>query len=212
LIAPFVPQMEKAHAAACPVFPPSPQLGTTKGDPMTTQTKIIKTRITEDIEADFINMANNHGLTKSELLRLVVINAISNQEQQITLKKEGSDIEITELKIRLPKFLIAQAKAKAKTQGMATTRWIKSLVQSNLIQPPVLIDSAIMAVKESDRELAAVGNNLNQIARRFNESVFKVELVRIEKLEEVRREVRSVRTTIDGLIRVSRNGWSVNND
>ena len=76
----------------------------------------------------------------------------------------------------------------------------------------LLIDSAIMAVKESDRELAAVGNNLNQIARRLNESVFKVELVRIEKLEEVRREVRSVRATIDELIRVSRNGWSVNND
>lgn len=179
---------------------------------MTTKTKEIKTRVTDDIKANFIKLAENHGLTESELLRLIITNALSNQEPQITPKEKDVDIEITELKIRLPKFLIEQAKAKAKTQGMATTRWIKSLVQSNLIQPPVLIDSAIMALKESDRELAAVGNNLNQIARRLNESVFKVELVRIEKLEEVRCEVKSVRSAIDELIIVSRNGWSVSYD
>ena len=179
---------------------------------MTTKTKEIKTRVTEDIKADFIKMAENHGLKESELLRLIITNAIGNQDQQLTPKKEQGDIEITELKIRLPKFLIVQAKAKAKTQGMATTRWIKSLVQSNLIQPPVLIDSAIMILKESDRELAAVGNNLNQIARRLNESVFKIELVRMEKLEEVSRQVKSVRAAIDELIRVSRNGWSINHD
>lgn len=183
---------------------------------MTTKTKEIKTRVPDDIKANFIKLAENQGLTESELLRLLITNALSNQEPQITPKEKGIDIEIvdieiTELKIRLPKFLIVQAKAKAQTQGMATTRWIKSLVQSNLIQPPVLIDSAIIALKESDRELAAVGNNLNQIARKLNESIFKIEWVKIEKLEEVRREVKSVRTAIDELIRVSRNGWSVNN-
>jgi predicted DNA binding CopG/RHH family protein len=179
---------------------------------MTTQTKEIRTRVTDQIKADFINMANNHGLTESELLRLLITNALSNQDQQLTPKEKGVDIEITELKIRLPKFLIEQAKAKAKTQGMATSRWIKSLVQSNLIQPPVLIDSAIIALKETDRELAAVGNNLNQIARKLNESIFKIEWVKIEKLEEVKQEVKSVRAAIDELIKVSRNGWSINHD
>jgi len=179
---------------------------------MPTQTKEIRTRVTDQIKADFIKLAENHGLTESELLRLLITNALSNQDQQLTPKEKGVDIEITELKIRLPKFLIAQAKAKAKTQGMATTRWIKSLVQSNLIQPPVLIDSAIIALKETDRELAAVGNNLNQIARKINESIFKIEWVKIEKLDEVKQEVKSVRTAIDELIKVSRNGWSINHD
>jgi hypothetical protein len=179
---------------------------------MTTQTKEIRTRVTDHIKADFINMANNHGLTESELLRLLITNALSNQEPQITPKEKGVDIEITELKIRLPKFLIEQAKAKAKTQGMATTRWIKSLVQSNLIQPPVLTDSAIIALKETDRELAAVGNNLNQIARKINESAFNIDIVKIEKLDEVKQAVKTVRAAIDELIKVSRNGWSINHD
>jgi predicted DNA binding CopG/RHH family protein len=203
--------MEKAHAAACPVLPPSPHFNS-QGDRMTTKTKELKTRVSEETKADFIKLAENHGLTESELLRLIITTALSNQEPQITPKEKEIDIEITELKIRLPKFLIEQAKAKAKTQGMATTRWIKSLVQSNLIQPPVLTDSAIIALKETYRELAAVGNNLNQIARKLNESIFKIEMVKIEKLEEVKKEVKSVRAAIDELIKVSRNGWSINHD
>jgi len=179
---------------------------------MTTQTKEIRTRVTDQIKADFIKLAENHGLTESELLRLLITNALSNQDQQLTPKEKGVDIEITELKIRLPKFLIEQAKAKEKTQGMATTRWIKSLVQSNLIQPPVLIDSAIIALKETDRELAAVGNNLNQIARKINESAFNIDIVKIEKLDEVKQAVKTVRAAIDELIKVSRNGWSINHD
>jgi predicted DNA binding CopG/RHH family protein len=201
----------KAHAAACPVLPPIPPFRTIRR-PQTTQTKEIRTRVTDQIKADFIKLAENHGLTESELLRLLITNALSNQDQQLTPKEKGVDIEITELKIRLPKFLIEQAKAKAKTQGMATTRWIKSLVQSNLIQPPVLIDSAIIALKETDRELAAVGNNLNQIARKINESAFNIDIVKIEKLDEVKQAVKTVRAAIDELIKVSRNGWSINHD
>jgi hypothetical protein len=129
--------------------------------------------------------------------------------------KAETDTELKQITLRMPKFIMTAAKTKAKAQGMATSRWIKSLVQSNLIQPPVLIDNAIIALKETDRELAAVGNNLNQIARRLNETV-KTDRVRTEILEEVRQEVRQevkkVRLSIDELIRVSRNGWRVENE
>lgn len=201
--------------------PPIPPIDQHQGDHMATKTKEISTRVTEDVKAKFINMANNKGLTESELLRLIISEAIINQEEKRTTPKiemvafshmrktEEDELKITRLEIHLPKFLIVAAKEKAKTQGMATSRWIKSLVQTNLIQTPVLIDSALMAVKESNRELAAVGNNLNQIARRLNESVFKIEMVRIEKLEEVNSAVKSLRVELKKLIRVSQDAWGV---
>lgn len=183
----------------------------------------ITTRVSEDTKADFIKLAENHGLTESELLRLIIANAINNQDdKKITPKREKldfshmrkteSELEITALKIYLPKFLIEQAKAKAKTQGMATTRWIKSLVQSNLIQTPVLTDSAINTIKESNRELAAIGNNLNQIARKINESAFNVEMIKIDKLEEVKQAVKEVKTAIAELRKVSRDSWRTDHD
>lgn len=205
----------------CGLFsPPIPPIDQHQGDHMTTKTKEISTRVTEDVKTIFINMANNKGLTESELLRLIINDAINNQEDKRTtpkiemagfshMRKTEAELKITRLEIHLPKFLIEAAKERAKTQGMATSRWIKSLVQTNLIQTPVLIDSALMAVKESNRELAAVGNNLNQIARRLNESVFKIEMVRIEKLEEVDSAVKSLRVELKKLIRVSQDAWGV---
>jgi hypothetical protein len=183
---------------------------------MPTKTKTIRCRVDEKTKQDFIEIANNHGLSESELLALIISKTI-NEETQQNIYPQGkiltkSDTELKQITLRMPNFIMTGAAIKAKAQGMATSRWIKSLVQSNLIQPPVLIDSVIIALKETDRGLAAVGNNINQIARRLNESVFKTDMVRIELLEEVKQEIKKVRVTIDELICVSCDGWSIDND
>lgn len=183
---------------------------------MTAKIKKIACRVDEKTKQDFIKMANNHGLCESQLLELIINKAI-NSETEIEILHHGkvltkTDTDIKQITVRIPSFIMTAAQERAKAQGMATSRWIKSLIQSNLITPPVMIDCAILALEKSDRELAAVGNNLNQIARRLNESIINVESVRIEIIEEVRREVKSVRLAIDELIRVSCNGWSIDND
>jgi antitoxin component of RelBE/YafQ-DinJ toxin-antitoxin module len=179
---------------------------------MTTKTKEISTRVTEDTKASFIKLAENQGLTESELLQLIITRAINNQAPPKAVIEKEMSVEMTALKIYLPKFLIVKVKERARMRGMSATRFIKSLVQSHLIQPPVLIDSAIIAAERSDRELAAVGNNLNQIARKINESAFKIDLVKLETLEEVKQAVKSVRASIDGLIRISHGVWAIHND
>jgi hypothetical protein len=183
---------------------------------MTTLDKEIRTRVAPEIKNAFSDIAKEKGLTESEFLRLLINNAIStNGGEEIKMINElkliEKDIESKQITIRLPFFIMRAARAKAKSNGMATSRWIKSLVQSNLIQPPVMIDCAILVLEKSDRERAAVGNNLNQIARRLNESILNIESARVEIIEEVRREVKLVRIAIDELIRVSCNGWSVDN-
>jgi hypothetical protein len=165
-------------------------------------------------------MATNHGLTESELLALVINGVINKTDNKIipNFLPHGKnlltkfDAELIPITFKMPRFLTTAAKEKAKAQGMTTSRWIKSLVQSNLIQPPVLIDSAIIAVRESNRELAAIGNNLNQIARRLNETVLKTDMVRVELIKDVETSIDKVRLSIDELIRVSCNGWRVDNE
>lgn len=173
---------------------------------MTTLDKEIRTRVAPDIKNAFSDMAKQKGLTESEFLRSIVLNTI-NQPSHTPKIENDTDIEMAELKIRLPKFLITAAKERAGNHGMAVSKWIKSLVQSNLIKTPVLFDDVVLVIKKTDRELAAVGNNLNQIARKFNESGFEPDLVKVEKLNEVKQEVKQVRKAIDNLIRVSCNGW-----
>ena len=187
---------------------------------MTTKTKEISTRVTEDVKAIFIDIANNKGLTESELLRLIISDTINNQESKKTtpkkemlyfshMRKTEDELKITRLEIHMPKFLVDEVKEKAKNQGMATRRWLKSLVQSNLIHQPVLTDSAVDAIRESNREIAAIGNNINQIARKLNESVFNADMVKIKKLEEIDFAIDSLRAELKNLVKVSRDGWGL---
>lgn len=177
---------------------------------MTTNNKTIICRVDEPTKQAFSDIAKHHGLTESEYLRTIVLNEINKPSDTPKLKTteaKHNNIEMSYLKIRLPKFLINAAKEKANAHGMVTTRWIKSLVQSNLIQTPVLFDNLLLAVKESNRELAAVGNNLNQIARKLNESSFNTDQVKIEKLEEVNHAVQLLRAELKNLIRISQDAW-----
>jgi antitoxin component of RelBE/YafQ-DinJ toxin-antitoxin module len=174
----------------------------------TSKNKLIRTRVTDEIKNDFIRVAVSNGLNESELLRLIIISVIAKDKTAVLPLINESDFEVKSMKIYLPKFIVEAVKRKAESLGMSMTTWIKSLVQSNIIAEPVLFNDALFAVKESNRELASIGNNLNQIARRLNESVFKTELVRLEKLEEVIAAVDSLRAELKKLIRLSQNSWN----
>ena len=190
---------------------------------MTIKTKKISYRVDDDTKATFIKMAQNKGLTESEFLgeivNLAINNPSSDKESKATPKKEMVDfshmrktegeLKITALKIYLPNFLIEAAKERAKANGMATSRWIKSLVQSNLNGQPVLTESAVDAIRDSNREIAAIGNNINQIARKLNESVFNADMVKIKKLEEIDFAIDSLRAELKNLVKVSRDGWGL---
>jgi antitoxin component of RelBE/YafQ-DinJ toxin-antitoxin module len=178
----------------------------------TIKNKIIRTRVSEDLKTEFIKAADSNGLNESEFLRLVIIAIVANNKTNKSPLMNENDFERKVISLWLPNFIIEAAKAKAESYGMSLTTWIKSLVQSNIIAEPVLFDDALIAVKESNRELASIGNNLNQIARRLNESVFKTELVRLEKLEEVITAVKSLRAELKRLIRLSQNSWGIDNE
>jgi hypothetical protein len=92
--------------------------------------------------------------------------------------------------------------------GFAPSRWIAALVQSNLTRQPVLTDAELQAVLESNRELAALGRNLNQVAKALNEAFHETDRVRFDLIQELADEVRMNRNAIRSLVRASRDVWS----
>ena len=81
------------------------------------------------------------------------------------------------------------AKQNAKTKSMAISRWVSALVQA------------------SNRELTAIGRNINQIAKVLNESFYRVEQVKMETLNELIQVINTNQAAIRALIRVSQNHW-----
>ena len=173
---------------------------------MTTLDKEIRTRVAPEIKNAFSDMAKQKRLTESEFLRLIINNTIStNSEGAIRiideLKLSEKDTDLEQITIRMPRFIMQAAKERAKLQGMATSRWIKSLVKTNLIKTPVLTDKEIYAISGSNLELSS-------IAQKLIKSTFNDDWVKIEKLDELKREVELLKSEITKLVSVSRDNWT----
>jgi len=98
-------------------------------------------------------------------------------------------------------------KARAKIKGMAPSRWLASLTQSNLMRHPVMTDDELTTLRATNRELAAISRNINQIARALNNHLYETERVKIEKLEELRQLIIANRDAIHALVRMSQQSW-----
>ena len=100
-----------------------------------------------------------------------------------------------------------EVKARAKRRGLAPSRWISALVQTALMKEPVLTEAELLVLEESNRELAALGRNLNQIARALNVAFHETERVRLDLLGELKAAIEDNRKSILALVRASRGAW-----
>jgi len=177
---------------------------------------ILRARVDEDLKSLFLQKAEALNLSESELLRQVVseffAHAKNKDEVEDVLKSvepDAENAEIEKMTIRLPSFLVDAAKEKAKAKGMATSRWIAALVQSSLMQKPVMADQALNELRTNIRELNAIGRNINQMARALNESKNNTDKVKLDNLDLLRNYLDRNIAFVRGLIRASQQAWGL---
>jgi len=169
---------------------------------------VLKTLVEPATKARFRNMAKARGLSESELLRAVVLTVTGEDEQgRLPIEPDTQKTDLARMTVRMPRFLMDAASTRAKVKGMAISRWVAALVQSNLIHQPVMTDAELVALLAANRELAAVGRNINQIARALNEAFHETERVKLEHLSHLRAIIIRHRAAIRALIRASQNAW-----
>ena len=121
------------------------------------------------------------------------------------------------LEFRIPEFLKAEVMKRAEIEGMNSAQWLSSLVQSSLMTMPVLTDKEVEVVGWANRELAAVGRNLNQIARSMNraelvgENFKKDEVLTLEGIREVDSKIKKLRSMLLRLVAARHRAWGVEN-
>jgi len=176
---------------------------------MTELRKELKARVQPEVKAAFERCARSRHMTESELLRTLVMAEIGQRSSLYEpAKLHLSSLNTERVTVRLAAFLRDAAKERARTGGMALGRWVAALVQANVTSLPVLTDAELAAVLATNRELAAIGRNINQIARNLNEGFQETERVKLEKLQELAAAIASERQAIRELVRASRQAWS----
>lgn len=176
-----------------------------------TRRPLLQARVDDATEADFAALAVKRGMSPSELLRAIVArelaggNCLLEDIEDIEADPENADSR--RMTIRIPSFAHQAVCARATRCGMKPSKWVAALVQSNVTRMPVFAENELRVLEETNRELFAIGRNVNQMSRVLNEAHFKTEQLRIEKLAELAAYIRKTRDAIRGLIRASRGVW-----
>lgn len=171
---------------------------------------VLKTLVDPEIKTRFHNMAKARGLSESELLRAIVLAATGGEkDSDQAINPDAKKVEANRITVRMPRFLMEATKERAKLKGMASSRWIAALVQSNLTRKPLMTHEQLIELQASNRELAAIGRNINQIAKAINEAFFETERIRLDKLAELQKAIMENRAAVRSLVRASQNAWEV---
>jgi len=172
---------------------------------------VLKTLVETETKTRFRNLAKTRGLSESELLRSVVLVVTGQDASDQPIKPEAENSELERMTVRLPGFLMDAAKQRGKAKGMAASRWVAALVQANLTGKPVMTDKELAVLQASNRELAAIGRNINQIAKALNEAFHETERVRLDTLADLSQSITENRAAIRSLVRASQQAWEAEN-
>jgi hypothetical protein len=149
---------------------------------------------------------HDRGINESDMLGLVI--------EKITEGQVGFDFKgLTEPKtdkvtIRLQSADTKRMTERAKAEGFPSrTTWLTNLVMSVLNGDPVLTDVEVNTLRASNRELAAIGRNLNQVARAINIDFREGNQIAVSAIEALANRIERHKEVVAGLISKSANRW-----
>ena len=173
------------------------------------KSSIVIVRVTQETKVRLSAIANLEGVTSSDVIRRM-IDAELGLHPEAALsppKLTAEGYKRKHLSLTLPTFIADLAKERATMKGMSLSRWMACLIQSHVYQPPVLTTTELKVLNESNRQIRAMGVNINQIARAFN--TMDVDIRRLKDFYLVENLLKENLGIIDKLLRAANRSWGI---
>lgn len=167
----------------------------------------IQTAVDAGVRDKFIILASKKGVTEAALYRQILLAHLGDEPISVPVQEPVEVQDYKRLSVYLPLFLHRAVAARAKSNGIKASTWVANLIQSNLTQRPVMLHNEIGALNSSNRELAAVGRNINQIAKALNERPGDVSILNRSYFDALLVAVDKNRNSIRSLLRSSQRAW-----
>lgn len=183
-------------------------------------TSVVQARVDQATRARFVAAARKRNTTAAAALKAFIAGYIEQREPGAVIPPPaGADGRGSgRLVITLPAFLKDALKVRALHDGYSPSAWTANMIQSILMDTPVMTDKETELLHYASRQLAAVGRNLNQVARNMNRAALmelpvpEKEDLRIAMIEELRRSVAGQRKAISKLVRARYRAWGNHED
>lgn len=175
---------------------------------------VLRVRVDPDLRDRFAAAAAKRDKTPAAVLRGFMASYIDAAHPGALTPPAFTDSpKKRRLSVAIPEFLRDKLNDRAMREQFSASAWIASLVQTNLMQSPVMTDKEMELLHYASRQLAAVGRNLNQIAKHMNQAARmgvyapSAQDLRMSFLDELRRSVIVQRRGISKLVRARYRAW-----
>jgi Bacterial mobilisation protein (MobC) len=175
---------------------------------MTNLETVLQARISKEDGIKFKALAAANHLTSSTFLRQIILMVLGEKSNTTAIKADPEKRDLVKRTIYIPRFLLDAIEQRSKQQGMALSRWVASLIQSNLMSEPVVTDAELVRLRESIRELNYIGRNINQIAKALNENFHETDRVNLATLKTLEVTIDKNMDAIYEFIGAKNRAWS----
>ncbi|PMR77774.1 plasmid mobilization relaxosome protein MobC [Billgrantia endophytica] len=165
----------------------------------------VEARLTDTEKKSWTQFCRANGLRESDMLRRMIQRVAGKAEKAEDQKVETRSRKLT---IRLSPTQDRWLAQRAHKEGYPSrTSWLTALVLAELHREPVLTDDEISALRESNRELAAIGRNLNQVARAINIEFRESEKLKQDAIEKLIERIEQHKDLVASLLSRNMNRW-----
>ncbi len=177
---------------------------------------IAKTTLSKDEKKALKLFCKENSISEADLLRKMIrqvarkqLNQTEQKRAPTTLPTEGS----LQMNLRLTPGEMRKVIDRRKREGFSKrTAWAVSVIRQALNSTPALSQSDIQVLRESNRELAAIGRNLNQVAHAINIDPRHGDKVTPELFEALTVHIQSHRSKTSRVLDASLNRWGLVNE
>jgi len=170
----------------------------------------IHLRVTQETKLRLRALAQREGRTESALLKQllgVMLRSVSDEVLSEPRRDEGG-LRQARLTVRLQPSDQVLLRDRAAARAMPAATYVSVLVRAHLRSLTPLPKDELLALKRSTGELAAIGRNINQIARVANEGGGWPSSVR-EEFRAMLKICEALRENTKALLKANLRSWSV---
>jgi hypothetical protein len=181
----------------------------------------IGTAVSAKTKVEFESAANIRGTTASRLAASLIEHFLQQEAGKdgptdrlklpsAAVASSGrTDAKTEQVHVRLEPFYFAELGRLANERHWYRGTYLGNLFRVHLDRRPVLCDVEINAVRQVARQLADMGRNINQVAKKLNTSLEHAHLVTSIDFELVRILIELETNAVKDLMKANVRGWGV---
>ncbi|RLV58249.1 plasmid mobilization relaxosome protein MobC [Parashewanella curva] len=169
----------------------------------------IEVLLSDNEKSSLKHYCSSKGLTASCLIRSL----LRQTSQEVANAGDFRELKTNKITVRLSSFNLSLLAQRAKSEGYVNqTNWASACILAKLHRSPILSVEEMQVLRESNRQLSAIGRNLNQIAKVLNIEFRESDKITKEMIEMLSHRIDKHKDKVYKLLDKNRTRWGVHHE